>query len=123
MVTLISCTGTGTGNKISLDACTNPAAAKPRLDYFWYPIAMDPLETRIVKIEERNKSVEFDKGWETSWTRLIIIALFTYVVVAIFLNFINVPRPWITALVPVIGFTLSTITMPFFKKLWIRYHY
>jgi len=78
------------------------------------------IEERVEKIEQRNKSVELDKAWETSWTRIIIIAIFTYVIVGIFLQVINIPRPWISALVPVIGFTLSTITMPFFKNWWIK---
>lgn len=81
------------------------------------------LEERVGKIEQRNRSVESDKSWETSWTRLAIIAIFTYIVVGMFLSTINVPRPWISALVPVIGFTLSTITMPFFKKFWIDRFY
>jgi len=78
------------------------------------------IEERVEKIEQRNKSVELDKAWETSWTRIIIIAIFTYVIVGIFLQVINIPRPWISALVPVIGFTLSTITMPFFKNWWVK---
>lgn len=79
---------------------------------------MEVNEERVAKIEGRNKSVELDKAWETSWTRIVVIALFTYIIVGIFLQFINIPRPWISALVPVIGFTLSTITLPFFKKMW-----
>ena len=40
------------------------------------------LEGRIAELEERNKRVELDKAWETSWTRKIIIAVLTYLVVA-----------------------------------------
>ena len=29
------------------------------------------LEKEILKIKERNKRVELDKAWETSWTRRI----------------------------------------------------
>ena len=78
------------------------------------------MEERIAKIEDRNKSVETDKAWETSWTRSGLIALFTYVIVGVFLTIIHVPNPWISALVPVIGFALSTISLPFFKRLWIK---
>lgn len=31
------------------------------------------LENEIAKIKERNKKVELDKAWETSWTRKICI--------------------------------------------------
>ena len=36
------------------------------------------LEKEIKEIKERNKRVETDKAWETSWTRKICIALLTY---------------------------------------------
>jgi len=75
---------------------------------------------RIEKVEARNKSVEADKAWETSWTRSGLIALFTYLIVGIFLTIIHVANPWIGAFVPVIGFTLSTVTLPFFKKIWVE---
>lgn len=81
---------------------------------------MDSLEERVANIEERNKNVEMDKAWEISFTRRAIIAVFTYIVIGIFLTVIQIPKPWISALVPVIGFVLSTITMPFFKKWWIN---
>ena len=38
---------------------------------------MDTLEERVAEIEARNKNVEADKAWETSWTRSEFIALFT----------------------------------------------
>ncbi|HEY4516483.1 MAG TPA: hypothetical protein VJG64_00905 [Candidatus Paceibacterota bacterium] len=82
---------------------------------------MDTLEERVAEIEARNKNVEADKAWETSWTRSEFIALFTYIIVGIFLTIIHVPNPWISAFVPVIGFALSTISLPFFKKLWIQH--
>ena len=39
------------------------------------------LEEEIKKIQERNKRVELDKAWETSWTRKICICILTYIVV------------------------------------------
>ena len=42
------------------------------------------IEDRINKIEERNKRVELDKKWETSWTRKISIMILTYIVVIIY---------------------------------------
>lgn len=80
---------------------------------------MESLEERVGNIEERNKLVEADKAWETSWTRKLLIVLFTYVAIGIFLSVIKVERPWLSAIVPAIAFTLSTLTMPFFRKLWL----
>jgi hypothetical protein len=78
------------------------------------------LEERIQKIEERNKSVEADKAWEGSYTRRGLLVLFTYLAVALYLWTIEVPNPWQSAIVPAAGFLISTLTMPFFKKLWLR---
>jgi len=77
----------------------------------------------VEKILERNKRVEADKAWETSNARRFIISLMTYAIVVIFLFLINVQNPWLNALVPAIGFFLSTLTLPFFKRYWINNFY
>lgn len=81
------------------------------------------LEQRIAKIEERNRSVELNKAWETSWTRKILLIVFTYLAIAAYLAFVVGINPWINAIVPAIGFLLSTLTLPFFKSLWAKYVY
>lgn len=78
------------------------------------------LEQRIAYIEQRNKRVEADKAWETSWTRKIAIALLTYIVVVAYLQFVIKIDPWLNALVPVTGFWLSTLTISYLKKLWLK---
>lgn len=77
----------------------------------------------IESIKERNKRVEIDKAWETSKTRRIIIAIMTYIVIVIFLILINAPYPFLNAIVPAVGFILSTLTLPLFKRLWVNYFY
>ena len=81
---------------------------------------MENIEERIRKIEERNSSVEADKAWETSWTRRALLAIFTYLAIGIYMWAIGVQKPWLNSVVPAIGFMLSTLTMPFFKKAWLR---
>lgn len=76
------------------------------------------LEERVSVIEERNKKVEIDKAWETSLTRRILISIFTYLAIALYLKFIVGIEPWINAIVPTVGFLLSTLTLPFFKSIW-----
>ncbi len=39
------------------------------------------LNKEIEEIKNRNKRVELDKKWETSWTRKICICIVTYIVV------------------------------------------
>ena len=82
---------------------------------------MKQMEKEIKKISERNKKVEADKAWETSYTRRILIFIFTYLAIGLYLQAISIPQPWLNAIVPSIGFMLSTLTLSFFKKLWIRY--
>lgn len=69
------------------------------------------LEDRIAAIEARNRKVESDKAWETSWTRRLSIAGLTYTVIVIYLFVINNNAPFINALVPMVGFLLSTLVM------------
>jgi hypothetical protein len=80
------------------------------------------LEQRITALESRNKKVEVDKAWETSWTRKIIIMLLTYVIVWSWLKIVIGIDPWLNAIVPVIGYTLSTLTVSVAKKLWAKYY-
>lgn len=79
------------------------------------------LKRDISEIKQRNLLVEKNKAWETSYTRRLLLLLFTYLAIALYLNVIRVERPWIHAIVPAIGFLLSTLTLPFFKELWKKY--
>ena len=77
------------------------------------------LEERVKKIEERNKKVELDKRWETSWTRKICIMLLTYIVVIAYSYIVrNYDNILLSSLVPVIGFTLSTLSLKVVRKIW-----
>ncbi len=80
---------------------------------------MDAVEDRISKIEQRNIRVEADKAWETSWTRRFFIALFTYLVISLYMSVIGIESPWLNAIVPTVGFLLSTLTLSFIKKIWV----
>ena len=77
------------------------------------------LENEIAKIKERNKRVELDKAWETSWTRKICICILTYIVVVIYSHLINKNNNiCLSSLVPVIGFTLSTVSINLVRTVW-----
>lgn len=76
-------------------------------------------EQEIENIKERNKKVELDKSWETSWTRKICIMILTYVVVIIYSYLIKrYDNILLSSLVPVIGFTLSTLSLKYVRKIW-----
>lgn len=77
------------------------------------------LEQEIEKIKERNKRVELDKAWETSWIRRICICILTYIVVITYSYIVrNYDNIFLSSLVPVIGFTLSTLSLKYIRKLW-----
>ncbi len=72
----------------------------------------------IEDILKRNTRVELDKAWEVSKTRKVIIAFVTYLTAAAFLKLIENDAPLINALVPVGGYLLSTLSLPFVKQWW-----
>lgn len=78
------------------------------------------FEKRLAAIEDRNHKVELDKAWETSWQRRLLILALTYAVVVSYFLFIDVDRPFLNAIVPTLGFYLSTLTLAFAKKYWIN---
>ncbi|MBI4147035.1 hypothetical protein HY494_00090 [Candidatus Woesearchaeota archaeon] len=82
---------------------------------------MKDIEKRLEAIEQRNKKVELDKAWEMSWSRKILIAGLTYITVVLFFLVAKLPKPFINSIVPTTGFVLSTLSLPFFKKVWIKY--
>ena len=77
------------------------------------------VENEIEAIQKRNKKVELDKKWETSWTRKICICVLTYIVVIIYSWLVrNYDNLFLSSLVPVIGFTLSTLSLGYVRKVW-----
>jgi hypothetical protein len=78
------------------------------------------LETRISKIEARNAKVETDKKWEKSTTRRLLLMLFTYLSIFLYFLVIGIPNPFLNAVVPTLGYFLSTLTLPFFKRHWLE---
>lgn len=81
---------------------------------------IEELEKEIEKLKERNRKVELDKGWETSFTRRGLLIIFTYLAIGFYLNAINIANPWLNAIVPSVGFLLSTLTLSYFKNWWIK---
>lgn len=77
------------------------------------------LEKEIIEIKERNKRVELDKAWETSGIRRLCICILTYIVVVTYSYVINkVSNVLLSSIVPVIGFTLSTLSLKFVRRIW-----
>ena len=77
------------------------------------------LEKNVEDILERNKRVELDKKWETCMTRKVCIAVLTYIVVIIYSALISkTANVFLSSLVPVMGFLLSTLSLKAVRKVW-----
>lgn len=74
----------------------------------------------IEEVLKRNKRVEADKAWETSWTRRGIIASVTYCIAVLFMYRIGVNDPQLNAMVPTGGYLLSTLLLSFVKTWWVK---
>ncbi len=83
---------------------------------------IEELKKEINKIKTRNAKVELDKKWETSWTRKIIICILTYIIVVIYSVAIQtISNPFLSSIIPVIGFILSTLSLKFIRNIWEKY--
>jgi len=80
----------------------------------------EEIQKEIENIKERNRRVEADKAWETSWARKLLISALTYIVIVIFFITAKLPNPFVNAIVPSLAFILSTLTVPIFKKWWLK---
>ena len=80
------------------------------------------LEKEIAAIKARNKRVETDKAWEISWTRRLCIMILTYVIVVLYSATISqVSNVFLSSLVPVMGFLLSTLSLRLIRKAWEKH--
>ncbi len=81
------------------------------------------LKTEIETLKDRNQRVEKDKAWELSWARRICIFILTYIAIVLFFVFAGFSKPFLNSIVPALAFILSTSTIKFLKKYWIKYIY
>lgn len=83
-------------------------------------MTLEQLEQELSLLKARNARVEADKAWETSGTRKGAILVLTYIVIVLFFWIANLGNPFVNAIVPCLGFFLSTLAMPLLKKLWVE---
>lgn len=80
---------------------------------------LDALQAQVDEIVKRNQRVEGDKAWETSLFRVMTITTITYLIAAVVMWAISISRPFFNALIPTMGYFLSTQSLPWIKKRWI----
>ena len=98
------------------------SAARDGMSVYNQHMSEKDFEREIRAIKERNKRVETDKAWETSWVRRLCIMGLTYAVVVLYSATISqVSNVWLSSLVPVMGFMLSTLSLRLVRKLWEKH--
>ncbi len=78
------------------------------------------IQEELERIKMRNKKVEQSKAWETSLFRRVSLVSITYIVASFVMYCIGVDRFFLNALVPTVGYTLSTFSLSFLKDWWIK---
>lgn len=81
---------------------------------------MQDIQKQIDEIQARNKRVEANKARERSRERKMIIAILTYAVIIIFFYAAHLPNPRLNAIVPTLGFILSTLGLDALKHLRLK---
>lgn len=77
------------------------------------------IEEELKNIQNRNRRVELDKKWETSLTRRLCIMILTYIIIVIYSYLIrNNNNIFLSSIVPVIGYLLSTLSLKLIRKIW-----
>lgn len=79
---------------------------------------MNLSDNDIEQIKARNARVEIDKAWETSKTRRAFIAGVTYVLAAFYMHVAGLGNPFLGACVPMGGYLLSTLSLPYVRRAW-----
>ena len=78
--------------------------------YFTHMSQVEHLEKEIEVLKARNARVEKEKAWETSWQRKISILGFTYILMLLVFFILKNPHPFTNAIIPTLGYLLSTLT-------------
>lgn len=107
----------------------NMSASGPVVNQKGTKLEMDhssDMETRILHLERelkllkaRNLRVDVDKAWERSGFRITTITAITYLVATIVLWSFGAQSPTLSAIVPALGYLLSTQSMPRVKQFWV----
>ena len=81
---------------------------------------LDLLEKELDLIKGRNQKVELEKAWEVSLIRKVAILVLTYLIASRVMYLIEVERFWLNAIIPTLGYFLSTLSVLFLKEKWIN---
>lgn len=84
------------------------------------PLANLEIEQKLQEINRRNHKVDLDKKWETSNFRKVLILITTYFLASLTMFAIGDSKPFVSSLIPTLGYFLSTLSFGFIKSIWIK---
>jgi len=85
-----------------------------------YYRCMEDASKKIEELIARNRRVELEKAWETSWTRKLSITAMTYAAAFLILTLYGDTRAVFNAGIPAGAFLLSTLSLPWIKAAWLK---
>ena len=94
---------------------SNPPSQQDSIDLIEIQERVSVVENELAAIRNRNHRVESNKAWETSRVRLFSITAITYVTMGLVFLVLGSNRPLIDALIPTMGFFLSTLSLSFLR--------
>lgn len=80
---------------------------------------LEALQIEVKEIELRNYEKDKGKKFEGSYTRVGFIMIITYFTLCGYMIAIGVSDPFLNAIVPTVGFNLSTWSLPWVKQIWM----
>ena len=64
--------------------------------------------------------MEAHHDWDTSIVKGVIIMAGTYLILGFYMAGVDIDRPWINAIVPTVGFWLSTLSLDKIMPIYLR---
>lgn len=83
-------------------------------------ITLEQLKLEIENLKSRNQKVETEKAWETSIFRKFSIIIITYIFMVIIMYFLELWKPFVSAIIPTIWYFLSTLSLWVLKKIYLK---
>ncbi len=89
--------------------------------WVFFMSSLENIQAEIDAIKGRNARVEQEKSWETSWQRKLGIIVTTYFVMILVFWSLGNSEPFLNAIVPTLGYTLSTLSLDWIRKIFLQY--
>ena len=82
---------------------------------------MRAAESVLKKVLSRNKKVDKEVLWKNSYTHRISVSILIYVISVCCFYFTSVSEIFIIALIPSLGYFISTIKLKIIRNIWEKY--